>query len=136
MREAVDFVFWPCALDPKRSDVEALDDGEIAFSLISGAVRTSEQEEMAKLLRQKSKVVVAFGSCACTGGIPALANLKSKREIFDRAYLESPTNVNPEGILPVGHSKTFCRDHGRQGRSGAGFPHMSGHSSPRTIVRT
>jgi F420-non-reducing hydrogenase small subunit len=106
VREAVDFVFWPCALDPKRSDVEALADGEIAFSLISGAVRTSEQEEMAKLLRQKSKVVVAFGSCACTGGIPALANLKSKREIFDRAYLESPTNVNPEGILPVEHSRT------------------------------
>ena len=27
--EAVDIVFWPVALDPKRSDVEALEDGEI-----------------------------------------------------------------------------------------------------------
>lgn len=106
VREAVDFVFWPCAMDPKTADVEALPDGDIAVSLINGAIRTTEQEEMAKLLRRKSQLVVAFGSCACTGGIPALANLKSRKAIFERAYLDSPTNVNPEGIVPVQHSHT------------------------------
>jgi len=106
IREAVDFVFWPCAMDPKYSDVEAMADGEITVSLINGAIRTSEQEEIAKLLRRKSQLVVAFGSCACFGGIPALANLKSKEGIFDRSYLNSPTNVNPEGIVPLEHSKT------------------------------
>lgn len=106
IRELVDFVFWPCAMDPKTSDVEALPDGDIAVSLINGAVRTSEQEEMAKLLRRKSQLVVAFGSCACTGGIPALANLTSRKAIFERAYLDSPTNVNPEGVIPVQHSRT------------------------------
>ncbi|MCB9496158.1 MAG: oxidoreductase [Fibrobacteria bacterium] len=106
IRELVDFVFWPCAMDPKTSDVEALADGELAVSLINGAIRTSEQEEMAKLLRRKSQLVVAFGSCACSGGIPALANLKSRKAIFDRAYLDSPTNVNPEGTVPVPHSLT------------------------------
>jgi F420-non-reducing hydrogenase small subunit len=97
---AVDIVFWPCAMDFKYSDVEALADGEIAVSLVNGAIRTSEQEHVAKLLRKKSGLVVAFGSCAAMGGIPALANLTSKNEILKRAYLESPTNVNPERILP------------------------------------
>ena len=106
LREAVDFVFWPCAMDFKRSDVEAMADGEIAFSLVNGAVRTSDQEEMARLLRRKSRLVVAFGSCACLGGIPALANLTSRKRIFERAYLDSPTNENPERIVPVPRSRT------------------------------
>ena len=49
--EAVDIVFWPAALDFKKSDVESLPDGDITVSFINGAVRTEEQEEMAKLLR-------------------------------------------------------------------------------------
>ena len=68
--DAVDIVLWPVALDFKRKDVEALSDGEIAVSFINGAVRTEEQEEMVELLRTKSSLVVAFGSCAHMGGIP------------------------------------------------------------------
>ncbi|MFC1586383.1 oxidoreductase, partial [Fibrobacterota bacterium] len=50
---AVDIVFWPVALDFKYSDVEAMADGSIAVTLINGAIRTSEQEHVAKLLRKK-----------------------------------------------------------------------------------
>jgi F420-non-reducing hydrogenase small subunit len=50
---AVDIVFWPVALDFKRKDVEAHPDGSIAVSFINGAVRSSEQFEMAELLRRK-----------------------------------------------------------------------------------
>ncbi len=71
---AVDIVFWPVALDFKKADVEAMEDGSILASFVNGAIRTTEQEEMAHLLRRKSKVLVAFGSCAHLGGIPALAN--------------------------------------------------------------
>ena len=46
--EAVEFVFWPVAMDFKVKDVEALQDGEIAVSFINGAIRTGEQEHMAK----------------------------------------------------------------------------------------
>jgi F420-non-reducing hydrogenase small subunit len=96
----VDIVFWPCALDPKRSDVEAMPDGSLAVALINGAIRSSEQEHMVRLLRQKAQLVVAFGACAWTGGIPALANLTTKAAIYKRSYLESPTVVNPQGVLP------------------------------------
>lgn len=55
---------------------------------------------MAKLLRQKSKVLVAFGSCAHEGGIPGLANVADKKEVFERAYLQSPSTKNPNGVVP------------------------------------
>ena len=98
--EAVDIVFWPVALDFKRSDVEALADGELAASFINGAIRTSEQQEMAELLRRKSGAVVAFGSCAWLGGIPGLANLYSREEILERVYREVPSLANDEGTMP------------------------------------
>ncbi len=97
---AVEIMFWPVALDFKRSNVEAMADEEIAVSFINGAVRTSEQKEMVKLLRQKSRLVIAFGTCAYLGGIPGLANFWDKKSLFNRAYKEVPSVVNPEGILP------------------------------------
>ncbi len=98
--EAVDIVFWPVALDFKRTDVEALDDGELAASFVNGAVRTSEQREMIELLRRKSGAVVAFGSCAQLGGIPGLANLHDREAVFERVYHEAPSLANDEGTVP------------------------------------
>lgn len=97
---AVDIVFWPVALDFKKKDVEAMEDGSIAVSFINGAVRLSEQEEMVKLLRKKSGLVVAHGSCAHLGGIPGLGNFWNKETIFRRAYLTTPSTDNPEKIVP------------------------------------
>lgn len=98
--EAVDIVFWPVALDIKRRDIEAMEDGSIDVCFINGAVRLSEQEEMVKLLRRKSKLVFAFGSCAHLGGIPALANLNTKDEILRTVYIDSQSTMNEEKILP------------------------------------
>ncbi len=98
---AVDIVFWPCAMDFKYEDVEAMPDGAMAACFINGAIRTGEQEAVAKLLRKKSAVVIAFGTCACMGGIPALANLTSRTEIFRRSYLSSPTaGADGTGTVP------------------------------------
>jgi len=98
--DAVDIVFWPVALDFKRKDVEALSDGEIAVSCINVAVRMEEQEETVKLLRKKSGLVVAFGSCAHLGGIPGLGNFWNRETIFQRQYKEVPTVENPDGVTP------------------------------------
>lgn len=98
--DAVEIVLWPVALDFKKKDVEALTDGSIAVSFINGAIRLDEQEEMVKLLRRKSGLIVAFGACAHLGGIPGLANFNTRDEIFARAYKEVPSVENPDGILP------------------------------------
>jgi F420-non-reducing hydrogenase small subunit len=88
---AADIRLWPIAVDGKYSDVEAMHDGELDLCLFNGAVRNSENEEIARLLRRKSKVLVAFGSCACMGGIPGLANLTTREQILDRAYFHNPS---------------------------------------------
>jgi F420-non-reducing hydrogenase small subunit len=98
--EAADILFWPVAMDFKVKDVEAMPDGHMDVCLFNGAIRTSENEEMAHLLRRKSKVLVAFGSCAYEGCIPGLANLFDKDSILRRVYLEVPTVDNPRGVLP------------------------------------
>ena len=98
--ELADIVFWPVAIDYKYKDVKAMNDGEIAATLINGAVRMDEQEEMAKLLRRKSKVVIAHGACAHLGGVPGLANFFERREVLDRSYKEVPSVKNPQGTLP------------------------------------
>ena len=95
-----DIVLWPVAVDAKVRDVQKMPDGSIDVCLFNGGIRTSEQEYMAQLLRRKSKVLVAFGSCAHEGCIPGLANASTAGEIFDTVYRDAPSTENPEGIEP------------------------------------
>ena len=98
--DAVDIVLWPIALDFKYHHVRAMADGEITLSIINGNVRNSEQEEIAKLLRAKSQLVIGFGACACFGGTPGMANFRTKEDIFNWVYKDAPTVVNPQGNIP------------------------------------
>ncbi len=100
-----DIKLWPIALDFKYEDVRALPDKALDVSFINGALRNSEQVEIVELLRKKSKTVVAFGSCACWGGIPALANLFDRNQIFERVYGTSPSTVNPNRSVPALESR-------------------------------
>jgi F420-non-reducing hydrogenase small subunit len=79
--EVADVVFWPVAMDIKYRDVEAMADGHMDVCFFNGAIRTEEQEHMARLMRGK-------------------ANVTNRKEIFDRAYLGSPSTVNSPGITP------------------------------------
>jgi F420-non-reducing hydrogenase small subunit len=98
--DAIDIVLWPVAMDFKYKSIKEMKDQGIVLSIIHGSVRNSEQEEMAKLLRKKSQIVLAFGSCACFGGTPGLANFRSKQDIFNWVYRDAPTVVNPKGNFP------------------------------------
>jgi F420-non-reducing hydrogenase small subunit len=79
------------AMDFKLKDVQAMADGSILACFINGAVRNSEQLEVVELLRKKSQVVVAFGVCAQSGGIPGLANLSNAKGIFAEVYRDGVT---------------------------------------------
>ncbi len=95
-----DVVFWPCAMDIKYDDVRAMEDKSITLTLFNGAIRTSENYELAQLLRQKSVLLVAFGSCAGEGCIPALANFFNKDSILDYVYHKSPSLENGGSVVP------------------------------------
>ncbi len=98
-----DVVFWPVAADFKYRDVEGYDDGFIDLCLFNGCIRNSENERLAKLLRRKSKVLVAFGACATMGGIPGLANATTAQAIKDLVYIDNPSVDNPEATYPQEH---------------------------------
>jgi F420-non-reducing hydrogenase small subunit len=94
-----DVVFWPVAMDAKYKDVKAMPDASIAITLFNGGIRNDENEEMAHLLRKKSRILVACGSCACEGCLPGLANLYPPGAIMETAFTTITTD-NPENIRP------------------------------------
>lgn len=98
--EAFEIVLWPCVMDFKKSDIEALDDGEIDVVLFNGAIRNDENEEWARLLRRKGKVMVAYGSCAMEGCMPGLANFADRKKMMQFIYHDSPSTDNPDGVEP------------------------------------
>jgi len=103
--DAVEFVFFPVAMDFKRSDVEAMQDNEMAVCMINGAIRTSEQLEMVELLRKKAGLIIAYGACSSMGGIPGLANLFTREAILKTAYGHDLSTENPEFTTPQKLSK-------------------------------
>jgi len=100
LAEAADIVFWPVAIDFKYSDVEKIPDKSIDACLFNGAIRNSEGEHIAQLLRAKSKILIAYGSCSYEGCIPGLANFFNRQMIFDRVYIETESTANPEKVYP------------------------------------
>ena len=100
--QAMDFMFCPCLMDTKTKEIEALPDQSIAVTFFNGALRTEENVEMAHLLRRKSKLLVAFGSCAKGGCIPALANFATKEELLRSIFIDNLSVENPGAVIPSG----------------------------------
>lgn len=89
------FVHMPVLMDHKyygqRGEKAKLEIPEADVGLISGGIRNAENREVAEEMRRKCKILVAVGSCANFGGIPALGNLYSKEDIFQWVYRDSPS---------------------------------------------
>ncbi|MBN1961405.1 MAG: oxidoreductase [Deltaproteobacteria bacterium] len=98
--EHVDIVFWPCVIDIKYKDVEAMHDGSIDACFINGAMRNEENIQVAQMLRRKSKVLIAYGACSCFGGIVGLANFSNCESLLTRVYDTTESTINPEKIRP------------------------------------
>jgi F420-non-reducing hydrogenase small subunit len=97
---AADIVFWPVAIDTKYKEIEERGDKSIDVCFFNGGIRNSEQEHLAKLLRKKSKILISFGACAVSGGVPGLANMANREEIFKTVYQQNPSIENPEKRVP------------------------------------
>jgi F420-non-reducing hydrogenase small subunit len=67
--DQAEIVYAPIIMDVK----EIPDDIDIA--IVSGSVRNSENKERLEELREKSKYLIAYGTCACYGGITGMADL-------------------------------------------------------------
>jgi len=93
-----DLVFSPIA------DAKVFPEG-VDLVLVEGAVCNEEHLEMARRLRARSRLVVAFGDCAVTGNVTAIRNaLGGALPVLQRAYHDL-ADVNPgvpaaPGIVP------------------------------------
>ena len=100
LAEGCDIVFAPFLADARHAALKAVPDGSVDLCLLNGAIRSTGDREMASLLRRKSRILVAFGSCAQEGCIPGLANLSTAPALLDTVYLSSPSTHNPGRALP------------------------------------
>jgi F420-non-reducing hydrogenase small subunit len=105
-----DIRLWPIAMDGKYQDVEAMADGELDLALFNGAIRNDENERMARLLRRKSRLLVAFGTCAHLGGIPGLANLVDLDEILTAVFRANPSLESGSTCVPSPRSEAGGHD--------------------------
>ncbi len=62
---------------------------EVDVALIDGVIRVKEDEEKIKEAREKCRFLVAWGTCAAFGGIPAIANLFELEDLIEASYGES-----------------------------------------------
>ena len=99
LAQVADIVFWPAAMDFKYDDVAAMPDKHIDVTLFNGGIRTNEDAHIAHLLRNKTKVLVAFGSCAIEGCIPGLSNVKGPDHALQNAAWTSLSVDNPTRIM-------------------------------------
>lgn len=93
--DLADFEFSPVLMDTKYDEVPELD-----VIIVEGGIRNDENRELAEMLNEKAKLVIAYGTCSCYGGIPGLGNLFTVDELTEEAYINSVSTVNPEGIIP------------------------------------
>jgi F420-non-reducing hydrogenase small subunit len=94
--ELVEFVHIPVLMDHKYygqlGDGKHIHIPEADVGIISGGIRNSEHLEVAEEMRKQCKIIVALGTCATHGGIPALANSYENQEILDRYYSTETTD--------------------------------------------
>jgi len=67
---------------------------EVDVCLVEGAVSSEEDLHKIKMVRERTKTIVAFGDCAVTSNVPGMRNPIGVQPLLDRAYVENVT-VNP-----------------------------------------
>ncbi|MHA2100234.1 MAG: NADH-quinone oxidoreductase subunit B family protein [Candidatus Kariarchaeaceae archaeon] len=101
-----DIVFMPLAVDGKWEDVVAMEEGKIDIAFINGNVRNDDNVHEIEVLRQKSKLIVAYGQCSVSGGVIGLGNVFTRHELMKTVYEDTPSTHNPDKILPQLEYKT------------------------------
>ena len=100
---ALDIVYWPAVVDFKLESLENRKDGEIVVGFLEGVARTKQDTANIKLMRKKCAVIVAFGTCACTGSVAGLANLYDKQDLIKRKFQDTESITNAEAAEPTDH---------------------------------
>ena len=81
--------------------------GDVDVLVVTGSVRAREDVVSLREAVKKARLIVTFGSCACFGGVPGLANIARREELIRGVYgvvEPSVTGSRPEltrFVIPV-----------------------------------
>jgi len=75
----------------------------VDVGIVEGGVGNTEEEETLKELRAHCKILMAWGDCACFGGVGAMRNTFNREEVLRRGYIETESTYkgkipNPPGV--------------------------------------
>jgi NAD-reducing hydrogenase small subunit len=96
LAEIADIVYSPL-VDTK----EYPDDVDIC--LVEGAVSSEDDLHKIRLVRERTRSLIAFGDCAVTANVPGLRNPIGTAPLLERAYVENTTlgDGPPTRVVPA-----------------------------------
>ena len=115
--EKIELIHIPALVDSKYygplGDGDKITLPKATVGLMSGAVRNSEHVEVLEEMRDKVDILVALGTCATDGGIPAQANMYSNEDMFEKIFRDCPTHEpaeTPTDVVPSYSDKVKAID--------------------------
>lgn len=112
----IDFVHIPVLMDHKYygqlGEEKELSIPEAEVGIVSGGVANEEHLEVLEEMRKKCKVLIALGTCASHGGLPALMNEWGMKEGIKDYYKTSttePCEVPDQGV-PAPLDRVYALD--------------------------
>jgi F420-non-reducing hydrogenase small subunit len=101
--EALDIVHAPVLMDHKyfgqTGEGTVLEIPTATVGIVTGGVANHEHLEVLEEMRKKCTVLIALGSCATHGGIPALMNGQDQKESWDGIFKTRTTD--PGAKIPT-----------------------------------
>ncbi len=73
---------------------------DVDVCLVEGAVSSEEDLHKIRMVRERTKTIIAFGDCAVTSNVPGMRNPIGPGPLLERAYLENVT-LSPRIPLEV-----------------------------------
>lgn len=113
----LEFVHMPVLMDHKlygqKGEKRKMEIPEADVGIVTGSIRNEENKELAKVMREKCKTLISLGSCACYGGIPALANQFKVEDLYEKVYRGLKTTnsaATPQTDIPPLTDRVYALD--------------------------
>lgn len=113
----LEFVHMPVLMDHKyfgqTGEGTELTIPEADIGIVSGGVRNEKEKHVLEEMRKKTNTLISLGSCACFGGIPAMANMYPLDDLYEKVYRDSVTTDSadtPTENLPPLLDRVYALD--------------------------
>lgn len=86
-------------------EVSSASDGDYEIALVDGAITRNDEVKRLQQIRERAKILVALGSCACFGGVSKLKNAfdldEANREVYGSDPKETAATQAVKEVVPV-----------------------------------